>query len=105
MDSMNSIVGGAWDPVVGSSGVVLPPELTPCLLPPLSAELLTSRACAPAHQPPTPLQSCTWEFDADRRRVVTLLGPGLVQRGTGGGGGGRPKTLREAIRGQQRAAG
>lgn len=52
------------------------------------------------------LQLCTWEFDADRRRVVTLLGPGLAQRGAGGSGGGaagggRPKTLREAIRGQQ----
>ena len=53
------------------------------------------------------LQLCTWEFDADRRRVVTLLGPGLAQRsgaaGGGGGGGGKPKTLREAIRGQHRS--
>ncbi|PSC76792.1 ribonuclease P subunit p29 [Micractinium conductrix] len=54
-----------------------------------------------------PKQLCTWEFDADRRRVVTLLGPGLAQRsgaaGGGGGGGGKPKTLREAIRGQHRS--
>lgn len=52
-----------------------------------------------------PKQLCTWELDADRRRVVTLLGPGLLQRGAGGGaggGGGRHKTLRDAIRGQQR---
>ncbi|KAL4425567.1 hypothetical protein ABPG75_009583 [Micractinium tetrahymenae] len=50
-----------------------------------------------------PKQLCTWEFDADRRRVATLLGPGLAQRGTGtAGGGAKPKTLREAIRGQQR---
>ncbi|EFN57778.1 hypothetical protein CHLNCDRAFT_57293 [Chlorella variabilis] len=56
-----------------------------------------------------PKRACTWEFDADRRRVVTLLGPGLAQRcaGAGGssssaGGPARPKTLREAIRSQQR---
>lgn len=60
---------------------------------------------APAHSPSLPPgpQLCTWEFDADRRRVVTLLGSGLAQRGTGIAiGGAKPKTLREAIRGQQR---
>ena len=54
------------------------------------------------------LQLCTWEYDADRRRVVTLLGPGLALRGASGAGGSgpggaaKPKTLREAIRGQHK---
>lgn len=58
-----------------------------------------------SHHPfsPLSLQLCTWEFDADRRRVVTLLGPGLARRGTGTAGStAKPKTLREAIRSQQR---
>jgi ribonuclease P protein subunit POP4 len=51
-----------------------------------------------------PKKACTWEFDADRRRVVTLLGPGLAARGAGctgvmgGGAAKKPKTLRDAIR-------
>lgn len=74
-----------------------------CALFPLIPLLLTHSPRRP--HLPTPLQLCTWEFNADRRRVVTLLGPGLAQRSSGGAGAGggaaRPKTLREAIRGQQ----
>jgi hypothetical protein len=64
--------------------------------------------CGPTTQKQTtpliPVQACTWEFDADRRRVVTLLGPGLAARGAGctgvmgGGAAKKPKTLRDAIR-------
>lgn len=75
-------------------------------LAPAPPRMLRHDVAAP-HPACTALQLCTWQFDADRRRVVTLLGPGLARRGSGGAAGSgatRPRTLREAIRGQQHAS-